>query len=73
MNILQKLTKKSSVAFSRVVFRAQTCASYDRKHWFRVSTAYDSHKGVLLIKHKPERVRCTTYHHSNLAQNWPLS
>ena len=34
----------------------QTCASYDRKHWFRVPTAYDSHHGVLLIKHKPERV-----------------
>jgi len=35
---------------------AQTCASYDRKHWFRVPTHYDSHHGVLLIKHKPERV-----------------
>ena len=35
----------------------QACASYDRKHWFRVQdTTYDKEKGVLAWHHKPERV-----------------
>jgi len=45
------------LANQQSVYCAQTCASYDRKHWFRVPTHYDSQHGVLLIKHKPERVR----------------
>lgn len=31
----------------------QACASYDRKHWFRVPTTYDGQ--VLTIAHTPER------------------
>ena len=35
----------------------QTCASYDRKYWFRIKdTTYDKEKGVLAWHHKPERV-----------------
>mmetsp|Transcript_66718 Transcript_66718/g.211191 ORF Transcript_66718/g.211191 Transcript_66718/m.211191 type:complete len:289 (+) Transcript_66718:265-1131(+) len=35
-----------------------SCASYDRKHWFRVPTAYDESTGVLTISHTPERSAC---------------
>ena len=36
----------------------QACASYDRKHWFRIhDTTYNKEKGILAWHHKPERVR----------------
>ena len=35
----------------------QACASYDRKYWFRVPSAYDKASGVLSWKHTPEHVR----------------
>lgn len=34
----------------------QACASYDRKHWFRVPTKFDEEKGDLVIEHEPEKV-----------------
>lgn len=37
----------------------QACASYDRKYWFRVPSAYDKASGVLSWKHTPEHVRNT--------------
>jgi hypothetical protein len=32
------------------------CASYDRKYWFRVPSAYDPATGVLSFQHTPEHV-----------------
>lgn len=33
----------------------QSCASYDRQHWFRVPTNYDESSGTLSIQHRPEQ------------------
>jgi murein tripeptide amidase MpaA len=35
-----------------------SAASYDRKHWFRVPTAYDEATGELAIAHTPEANVC---------------
>ena len=51
----------------------QACASYDRKHWFRVlDTDYDKDKGVLAWHHKPERVRSTGPFRPSLS-HWTVS
>ncbi|KAK9823110.1 hypothetical protein WJX72_000350 [[Myrmecia] bisecta] len=42
-------------SFPRAWNGYNACASYDRMHWFRVPSSYDSSTGVFTIKHKPER------------------
>ena len=43
----------------------KSCASYDRKFWFRVPTEFDKSTGVLTIKHTPARVGILALHTSS--------
>ena len=51
-----KLINAGEASFANAWSGYNTCASYDRQHWFRVPTSYDKSSGVLSIQHKPDKV-----------------
>eukprot|EP00879_Flechtneria_rotunda_P019527 GHRR01020514.1.p1 GENE.GHRR01020514.1~~GHRR01020514.1.p1 ORF type:complete len:136 (+),score=47.50 GHRR01020514.1:1215-1622(+) len=52
----------------------KTAASYDKQHWFRVDTSYDSSKGVLTVQHTPQHnyVRYAYFAPYSLEQHYSL-
>ena len=79
MDLTMKLVNAGKASFSHAWTGYNTCASYDRQHWFRVPTSYEESSGVLSIQHQPEQVSLTTcdeavhlWPHSSDASNQPV-
>ena len=60
MDLSMNLVNAGKASFAHAWTGYNTCASYDRQHWFRVLTSYEASSGVLNIQHKPEQVSRTT-------------
>ncbi|KAI3431588.1 hypothetical protein D9Q98_004638 [Chlorella vulgaris] len=53
-----RIINAGQASFPRAWRGYNVCASYDRRHWFRVPTEYDGESGVLSWTHTPERGAC---------------
>ncbi|KAK9802712.1 hypothetical protein WJX73_010124 [Symbiochloris irregularis] len=50
-----RIVNAGEASYPRAWNGYQACASYDRKHWFRIAASFDAKTGVLEITHKPLR------------------
>ena len=60
MDLNMNLVNAGKASFAHAWTGYNACASYDRQHWFRVSTSYEESSGILSIQHKPEQVGLTS-------------
>ena len=59
LDLTMNMVNAGKASFAQAWTGYNACASYDRRHWFRVPTSYDESSGVLSIQHKPEQVSPT--------------
>ncbi|KAL3153308.1 hypothetical protein ABBQ38_011652 [Trebouxia sp. C0009 RCD-2024] len=55
LDLTMNMVNAGKASFAHAWTGYNACASYDRRHWFRVPTSYDESSGALSIQHKPEQ------------------